>query len=275
MNQLLGLQRSLFGRTRQRLLPQASSIQDVNSLSQYRRTSTDTKKESVKLSDESQSNGTKLMKFVTSRRGMLVIGGTTFAIVIGDIAYRVMHAFVHLDFYTVAEVGFVTGILTSASGIGFVAYFNRLRYINVENVLANAFDLVQQSPKVAELMGLHGFTFGIAQTGTIRAYQIQGGNFGISRTTGFPVWISPTVQLMFQVWGGSKEKQAIVCAEAYTNLAGQLKFTFISFDLLQGKSGFQGDNPTVIVYGDESKLNVRNDLRSFVTLNRVYVRDLN
>merc|ERR1711991_147030 len=109
-------------------------------------------------------------------------------------------------------------------------------------------------------MGLHGFSFGTVQRGTIRTYQVSGGGFGSSKVTGLPVWENPKVQVMFQIFGGSKEKQAIVVAEAYTNLRTGIDFSFISFDLLEGRSGFQGENPSVIVYGDESGMKIRNDM---------------
>jgi hypothetical protein len=216
----------------------------------------------------------QVMKFATSRTGMITIGGTAFALLIGRIVYDVTSAFIHLDFYTVAEVGFVAGVATATSGFGFISYFNRIRSIDVEKVMQDALDMVQRSPKVAETMGLKGFTFSTVQTGTIRTYQIEGGHFTTSKVSGFPTWKKPKVQVMFQVWGGSNEKQGIVVAEAFTDLDTRRKFTFVSFDLLQGKSGYQGDNPTIIVHGDESLLKVRNDMRSFVTLNRVYVRGL-
>jgi len=214
------------------------------------------------------------MAFARTKPGMIAIGGSAFALLIGRIVFDVTSAFVHLDFYTVAEVGFLAGLATAGSGIGFFTYFNRLRKIDVEGVVTDALDTVQRSPKVAELMGLTGFTFSTVQTGTIRTYQIEGGYFSTSKASGLPSWKKPKVQVMFQVWGGSNEKQGIVVAEAYTDFNTQRKFTFISFDLLQGKSGFQGDNPTIIVHGDESLMKVRNDMRSFVTLNRVYVRNL-
>ena len=214
------------------------------------------------------------LRFARTKPGMIAIGGTVFALFVGRIVYDVTSAFIHLDFYTVAEVGFVAGLATASSGFAFITYFNRIRSIDVERVITDALDMVQRSPKVAEVMGLSGFTFSTVQTGTIRTYQIEGGHFATSRSSGFPVWKKPKVQVMFQVWGGSNEKQGIVVAEAFTDYNAQRKFTFVSFDLLQGRSGFQGDNPTVIVYGDESLMKVRNDMRSFVTLNRVYVRGL-
>jgi len=216
----------------------------------------------------------KTVRFLGTRTGMIAMGGSVFAIVIGRIVYKVTAAFVHLDFYTVAEVGFAAGFTTTASGFAFATYLNRLRHIDVEKVVSDALEIVQRSPKVAQAMGLTGFTLSPVQTGTIRTYQIEGGHFGSSKISGFPAWKVPKVQVMFQVWGGSKEKQAIVVAEAYTDFYTRRQFSFISFDLLEGKSGFQGDNPTVIVYGDDSQIKVRNDMRSFVTLNRVYVRGL-
>lgn len=214
------------------------------------------------------------LAFASSRAGMITIGGTAFALLIGRIVYDVTTAFVHLDFYTVAEVGFTAGFATAASGFGFITYFNHIRRIDVEKVMNEALDLVQRSPKVQEMMGLSGFTFSSVQRGTIRAYQIEGGHIATSKSSGFPRWKHPKVQVIFQVWGGSHEKQGVVVAEAYTDYNTQRKFTFVSFDLLQGKSGFQGDNPTILVVGDESKMQIRNDMRSFVTLNRVYVKGL-
>lgn len=172
-------------------------------------------------------------------------------------------------------MGFMAGMLTSAAGFGFFTYFQRVKTIDVEKAMADALEIVQASPEVAKVMGLTGFAFGSIQTGTVRTYQIEGGHFVRSDTTGLPVWAKPKLQLMFQIWGGSNERQAIVCCEAITKPTTTVReFTFVSFDLLEARSGVQGKNPTVIVVGDESKVKVRDDLRSFVTLHRVYVKGL-
>lgn len=206
--------------------------------------------------------------------GLITIAGTAFALVVGRVAYDVMHAFIHLDFYTVAEIGFVAGFTTAGSGAGLMTWLGRVRSIDVDKVLSKSLEMVKESPKVAEIMGLTGFTFATMQTGTIRTYQHFGGTFGRSETSGFPAWQNPRVQLMYQVWGGSHEKQAIVVTEAYTKWTGQTVFNFVSFDLLEGKAGNQGNNPTVLVVGDASQLKIRNEMRSYVTLNRVYVKGL-
>lgn len=227
-----------------------------------------------KQETDERSRLQRFTEFATSRSGMIVIGGSVFALFIGQVSYSTMKYFMHLDFYTVAEIGFAAGFLTAASGVGFVSYFNRMRTLDVERVMSEAMDIVQRSPRVGQLMGLHGFSFGTVQTGTIRTYQIDGGRFDVSKVTGFPIWKPPMVQIMFQVWGGSNEKQAVVVAEAHRTFRGSVEFDFVCFDLLERKSGFQGENPSVIVVGDESKMKVRDDMRSFVTLNRVYVKGL-
>lgn len=217
----------------------------------------------------------KVVDFSTSRNGMITIAGTGFAVSMGVMATKIMSTFAHLNFYTVFEIGFVAGLLTSTAGLGFVSYFQRVRTIDVERTMSDALEIVQHSPQVAEQMGLTGFSFGSVQTGTVRTYQMDGGRFVKSETTGLPVWSRPRIQLMFQIWGGSNERQAVVCCEAFTKTSTTgREFSLVSFDLLESKSGDQGNNPTILVVGDSSKLAVRNELRSIVTLHKVYVKGL-
>ena len=173
------------------------------------------------------------------------------------------------------EVGFATGLVMSASGFAFSRYISRLRTIDVESVMSDALEMIQTSPEVVKQMGLSGLSYGSVQTGTLRVYQIEPGGLTQASTTGLPSWTRPKIQLMFQVWGGANGKQAVVCCEASTKPTNTAReFSFLSFDLLEKRSGDQGKNPTILVVGDESNMHIRNDLRAFATLHKVYVQGL-
>jgi hypothetical protein len=184
-----------------------------------------------------------------------------------NIAYKTMHAFIHLDFYTVAEIGFVAGITSTAATIGAVNYAMRTMTISPEQVLRKSFDMIRSSPGVLEMMGATSITSKSLNTGVFRAYQVDGGKFGFK--SGMIGWERPSLQLTYQIHGG-EDKQAVVVVDATKDRWGNLIINFVSVDLLvEG-----GEGPTIIVAGDEKYFKIRDDLRTYVSLNRRYVKGL-
>ena len=72
--------------------------------------------------------------------------------------------------------------------------------------------------------------------------------------------------MLYQVYG--PQAQGVVVVEGYKKANGTLRFDFISCDPITGPNK---DQSTILVYGDENKMNVRSEMREFVNLNRRYV----
>ena len=211
----------------------------------------------------------KAGELLLTRNGAIVVG-STLALLVGRVAYDVMESLIHLDFYTVAEVGFATGALMTATGVGAVSYARRLVNISPEAALRKSFDLVRSSPGVTDMMG-SGVLSARLNTGVFRAYTSEGGRFGVTKSTGTVGWIPPTIALAYQIYGGA-DRQAVVSVGAHTDAWGRLIVDFAAVDLLAPNTDVPAK--TVIVIGDESKFHIRDELRTYVSLNRRYVGTL-
>jgi len=175
-----------------------------------------------------------------------------------------MRTFIHLDFYTVAEIGFFCGMFsTTLLGAG-VLGIRSATTIAPESLVSASLDRIVQSPAVLQAMGADSFRTSQIQTGVFRAYEYTPGHFGMASSS-LLAWKKPKMEVIYQIWGGD-EKQAVVCVSASKDWKGTYFFDLISVDLLGAKAP-----PTILVEGSEKDLEIRNRLRSSVSLNRKYV----
>lgn len=208
-------------------------------------------------------------EYLLTRTGGLIAGGLV-TLFIARVAYKTMHAFIHLDFYTVAEVGFTAGFVSAASAALGLYWTRQALAISPEEVLRESFRLVKASPGVLEMMGATGPLTRL-RTGLYRAYHYESGGFGLSPSRGAGIGFAmPSLKLTYQVYGG--DKQAVVVVGARRAGWGRLVVELVTVDLLQPNTPEPAK--TIIVVGDASLLRVRDELRRGVSLNRRYVDSL-
>jgi len=178
-----------------------------------------------------------------------------------------MHTFIHLDFFTVAEVGFATGVITT-SGLGALLYgAHAATTINPNALVQASLDRVTSSPAVLKAMGADSWSTSNIQTGVFRAYELNGGHFGVGETS-MITWNQPTMDLIYQIWGG-KEKQAQVCVSARKDWKGRYMYNIITVDMVSAPGA--PEMPTIVVDGSEENMHIRDTLRKSVILTRKYV----
>jgi hypothetical protein len=176
-----------------------------------------------------------------------------------------MHTFIHLDFFTVAEVGFTAGLVTTtAAGLSLYGA-HAATTINPNSLLQASLDQVTKSPAVIKAMGADSWSTSTIQTGVFRAYELSGGHFGVSDAS-MLAWNKPSMNLIYQIWGGA-EKQAQVCVSAQKDWKGNYLYNIITVDILGGAAPV----PTIVVDGSEDNMHLRDALRKSVILTRKYV----
>jgi hypothetical protein len=164
---------------------------------------------------------TRGLAFLRTRQGMVATTGVVVAVVVGRVAYDTMHAFIHLDFYTVAEVGFAAGFLAAGTGFGALSYINRALTIPVEKLMTESLELVKRSPAAFERYG-NGLTD--ALVAGVRVYEVDGGRLG-TVSTGLVGWKNTAMRLMYQI-ALPDGRVATVAVEAHRRLMGMSKLIF-------------------------------------------------
>ena len=163
---------------------------------------------------------------------------------------------------------------------GAFAYYQTFQNVRPEPVFAKAIKKMANSEDITGILGNIG-TFSSIQSGFVRAYKLDGGDWGLGPgTRGFaiPTFLGedkklvfryPRVQMCFQVYG---EKHQAMCTVEAINDRGKIKFNLIMLDILTAHDNEELQDP-ILVYGNEDRMYVRDQLTGFIDFKRNYLVD--
>eukprot|EP00943_MAST-04B_sp_MAST-4B-sp1_P001779 g1779.t1 len=160
------------------------------------------------------------------------------------------------------------------------AYYQTFQNVRPEPVFEKAIKKIANNEEITRLLGPIG-TFTSIQSGFVRAYKLDGGDWGLGPgTRGFaiPTFLGenkklvfryPRVQMCFQVYG---DKHQAMCTVEAINDRGKIKFNLIMLDVLTAGDDESLQDP-ILVYGNEDRMYVRDQLTGFINFKRNYLND--
>ena len=163
--------------------------------------------------------------------------------------HRLISTFMHIDFTTVAWVGFGTGFLSAALSAGGAFTLHRWLEIRPQYVYRDVMNTIRDSALVESTFGSR------VSSGELRAYRVDGGHMAVNDSMR-PEWKSPRCQMIFQLIG-SNGTEALVTVEAVKE-RGKRNVTLLCIDVMNE------DEDVLFLEGREERMHVKEQLRGFV-----------
>lgn len=181
----------------------------------------------------------------------VAVGGGVTVYGISSVIYDMFFGFLSLTPRDMGLYGFAAGFATASLACGVGLAVNHGLTIRPEQVFRASLRTIQSDRVAINRLGE-----GIQSRG-LRAYKIDGGHWSVQGVS--PVWVPPRVQLIYDVAG--ERYDGLVTVEARKRMTGT-DTTFIGLDVMNPKE------ERVLIDGDESRLYVKDQLRSLVSFKR-------
>lgn len=180
------------------------------------------------------------------------IGGGVMMFGLTKGAYNIFTGFLSMTPYDMGFYGFLAGFCSAGlMGTAGVAA-SRTLSLNPDDVYNQTLRILKNDAKTTEALG--GALGGFIESRGLRAYKVDGGTFSIvGRGLG---WVPPRCQMIFDVRGELFDGLATVEA---VKSNGNLAIQFVGLDVMNEKED------RILVMGDESRLYVKDQLRSLVS----------
>ena len=163
--------------------------------------------------------------------------------------HRLISTFMHIDFTTVAWIGFGTGFLSAALSAGGALTVHRWLEIRPQFVYRDVMSTIRDSALVESTFGSR------VSSGELRAYRVDGGHMTVNDNMR-PEWKSPRCQMIFQLIG-SNGTEALATVEAVKE-RGKLDVTLLCIDVMNDAED------VLFLEGREERMHVKEQLRGFV-----------
>lgn len=206
----------------------------------------------------SEGGGGVLGKFYEENRSMLTTvglgaGGAVMLYGVTRGVYHMFGGFMSLTPMDMGYYGFMVGFCTAGLVGGGMYSGYRALQIYPDAVYQTVLRILRADTKTTSKLG--GPLGGHIASSGLRAYKIDGGHVGFSKEGDFG-WLPPRCQMIFDVRGELYDGLATVEA---VKEGGVLNVTFVGLDVMNKAED------RILVQGDESRLYVKDQLRSLVS----------
>jgi len=166
-----------------------------------------------------------------------------------------VYASPHIVAYAGFWFGFVTNTVLAALAIGVY----RLSFIRPEGAFGDTFKMVRNNAEVKKALG------NTIKDGKLKSYEIKGGRFTTSGA--LPKWLPHQLQMTYIVYGEKGAGLVTTVVEKKPSLIPrQLEPHLLAVDMLDEDDTIKKGVDTLLLVGDKSQLEVRDNIRRLLKL---------